>query len=464
MQTWAKRGMQAALVTGGMLAVGTGVASATETCPDRPAPPLGESLLPAIDGFGEDAPQHRACFAGELFPEEPGSDGQPVTYNRPVVDPRSSEPPVHTTMSGTIDPVRDLLPAVEDAHTREIPVIRDQHWITPPLHEPRMELAGWVADTDAPRGFGGERPNVLFGQTAPEPKPVGTPAQGFHRSLSWAGPIGDVIQGGAGALHEGAFRTGASPDVAHELVIPAGDPARAEGFQHADGIVELWQEARERHQVLAPPLLAPEESVDLTAAEIPGRQVDIVGIPERLLVDALSTEPPAPTARQEIVPLSVPGEHQAQAAEVPPLFDLPLLTFAQDPGTVARSGEPGVEAPLPVLGDLHAFGGGQTSVPPISRIAAALDGPAEPRSGFLSRPELAPVDMLEIDELAAAVPARKLVTEVPLLPKPAPRSGAPVSLPLLEQTPVMHVLPELGQGAFRSGNPDLEDTVVLSRI
>ncbi|GAA2822164.1 hypothetical protein [Saccharopolyspora taberi] len=455
MQTWAKRGMHAALVTGGMLAVGTGVASATETCPDRPAPPLGESLLPAIDGLGEDAPQRRACFAGELFPEEPPHGGG-VTYNRPVVDQRSAHPPVRTSMSGTIDPVRDLLPAVEDAHTREIPVVRDQHWITSP-EQPRMELAGWVADTDEPREPAADRSDVLFGPAAPERQvPVGTPAQGFHRSLSWGGPIGSVI----GAPDQAVFRTGPSPDVAHELVTPAGDPARAEGFDHADGIVELWQEARERHQVQAAPLLAPEESVDLTASELPGEPFDIVGIPDRLLADALTTERPAPAPRQDLVPLAVPGEHQAKAAEIPPLSDLGLLSFSKDQGTTERSGR--LETPLPVLGDLTALQGGQTSLPQVSRIAAALDGPAEPRGGFLGRPELAPVDVLEIDELTAAVPPQRRLTESPLrIPglAPAPRAEQAMALPMLERTPTLRPgSPDL------PANPDLEDTVVLSRI
>jgi hypothetical protein len=46
MQTWAKRGIQTALVTGGLLMLGTGIASADEDVnPDRPAPPLDGSLV-----------------------------------------------------------------------------------------------------------------------------------------------------------------------------------------------------------------------------------------------------------------------------------------------------------------------------------------------------------------------------------------------------------------------------------
>ena len=45
MQTWAKRGLQTALVTGGLLMLGTGIASADEDVnPDKPASPLDGSL------------------------------------------------------------------------------------------------------------------------------------------------------------------------------------------------------------------------------------------------------------------------------------------------------------------------------------------------------------------------------------------------------------------------------------
>ena len=43
MNAWARRGMQAALLTSGMLALGAGVAAASECCPDRPTPPLAAS-------------------------------------------------------------------------------------------------------------------------------------------------------------------------------------------------------------------------------------------------------------------------------------------------------------------------------------------------------------------------------------------------------------------------------------
>ncbi|MQA08509.1 MAG: hypothetical protein GEU98_08140 [Pseudonocardiaceae bacterium] len=50
MRTWAKRGLQTALVTGGLLLLGTGIASADENVdPDRPASPLDGSIRVPID-------------------------------------------------------------------------------------------------------------------------------------------------------------------------------------------------------------------------------------------------------------------------------------------------------------------------------------------------------------------------------------------------------------------------------
>ncbi|HWM07123.1 MAG TPA: hypothetical protein VNP92_32700, partial [Actinophytocola sp.] len=49
MQTWAKRGLQTALVTGGLLMLGTGIASADEDVnPDKPASPLDVSLAAPV--------------------------------------------------------------------------------------------------------------------------------------------------------------------------------------------------------------------------------------------------------------------------------------------------------------------------------------------------------------------------------------------------------------------------------
>ena len=50
MQTWAKRGLQTALVTGGLLMLGTGIASADENVsPDTPAGPVDVAVTVPVE-------------------------------------------------------------------------------------------------------------------------------------------------------------------------------------------------------------------------------------------------------------------------------------------------------------------------------------------------------------------------------------------------------------------------------
>ncbi|RKT84437.1 hypothetical protein SAMN05421805_103368 [Saccharopolyspora antimicrobica] len=439
MQTWAKRGVQAALVTGGMLAVGSGVASAEQACPERPNSPLGESAN-ALDQLGTGG----RCLSGDLYPE-----------NAPLVESRAAHQV--TALAGTIDPVRDLLPAVENDMTRELPALRDWHTGAPvaPLH-----LAGWIADpADA-------RPLELAGLPPFDGGRPVTPAEGFHRSLSWAGPIGEVIRGGAAALDEGAFRPGAVLDVPADLLTPHDDLVYFDGFGQADGIVELWE------GVLAAPqggLVTPDR-VDLTSAELPGLRNQLHTVPGEVLAGALSAVAAQPTPRNDFVPLEVPGELQAKAAEIPDLTGLSLVELSRAPGTTQRSESPGVQAPLPVLGELNALGGGQTSAPTVSRITSALDAPAPRTVNFTAAPLESAVAVEVVDELRAATPEHKLLTESPLRPAPAPRSGG-MSLPVLDGgvpdiTAVQDQtlpLPGLTQQATPRGFENA-DTIVFSRI
>jgi hypothetical protein len=376
MQTWAKRGVQAALVTGGMLAVGTGVATASGTCPERPTPPLGESVIPPVlDEPGDDTVPADRCFAGELIPESSGTQ-----YNAPLVDSRTSHSV--TALTGTLDPVHDLLPAVENELTQEIPALRDENWHTEPQTVP-LHLAGWVADPAYARPL----------NTVPGLPPTGghrpvTPAEGFHRSLSWSGPIGDVFEEGSNAVDEGAFRAGAIVDVPADLVIPHDDLVYFDGFTPANGIVELWEDALSRSQGLAMSrsqgLVTPEQA-DLTSAEVPGLHSQVHGVPREVVARALTVVAPEPTPRADFMPLEVPGEYQMKANEVPDLSGLTLIGLSRAPGTVQRSEPQGVGAPVPTLGELKAFDNSQTSVPAVSRITAALDG-TNPRHGRSASP------------------------------------------------------------------------------
>ncbi|MGW1682131.1 hypothetical protein [Saccharopolyspora sp. NPDC002376] len=451
MQTWAKRGVQAALVTGGMLAVGSGVASADQACPERPTSPLGEPVN-ALGQLGADG----RCLSDDLFPEN-------AQVNVPLVESRAAHQV--TALAGTLDPVRDLLPVVENDMTQEMPALRDWHTEPAPTEQSAapLHLAGWIADpADA-------RPLEHAGLPPFDGNRPVTPAEGFHRSLSWAGPIGEVIRGGAHALDEGTFRSGPVLDVPANLLTPHDDLVYFDGFGPADGIVDLWQ------GVLTPPRggLLDAKQVDLTSAELPGFRNELHTVPGDVLSAALSAIAPQPTPRGEFVPLDVPGELQAKANELLDLSGLPpLLQLSKTPGTTERSDNPGVQAPLPLVGELNTLGGGQTSVPTISRITAALDAPTPRAIEFTDAPLQSDVAVQVIDELQAALPEHKLVTHSPLRPAPvpAPRSAG-MALPVLgdsipnitamqDQTlPLPGLSQQVQQRSFENA-----DTVVFSRI
>lgn len=80
MQNWAKRGLQTALVTGGMLMLGTGIASAQENVdPDRPASPLDGSVTVPVD-VGNNA-------VGTPFGQYDGPEHQEEYSTKQVTDP-----------------------------------------------------------------------------------------------------------------------------------------------------------------------------------------------------------------------------------------------------------------------------------------------------------------------------------------------------------------------------------------
>src|SRR5690606_41331738 len=84
MQNWAKRGLQTALVTGGLLILGTGIASAEENVnPDKPTSPLDVSLTVPVK-VGNNA------------------DGTPFGQkNRPQNDKTISTTPTTDKLQGT---------------------------------------------------------------------------------------------------------------------------------------------------------------------------------------------------------------------------------------------------------------------------------------------------------------------------------------------------------------------------
>ena len=102
MRIWAKRGIQAALVTGGMIALGTGVANAggcEATCPPQPHG-SGDGAAPAglLSGPGVDVPIHAAnnkigtplgVSVGTSVLRQPDATEKPVATIRAAV---STEP------------------------------------------------------------------------------------------------------------------------------------------------------------------------------------------------------------------------------------------------------------------------------------------------------------------------------------------------------------------------------------
>ncbi|HEY3749376.1 MAG TPA: hypothetical protein VGL80_09265 [Pseudonocardiaceae bacterium] len=91
MQTWAKRGMQTALVTGGLLMLGTGIASANENVnPDLPASPIdGGASVPVHVGdnaVGTPIGQVKPATVDRTISTDGLPDSRPVGANRAKAD------------------------------------------------------------------------------------------------------------------------------------------------------------------------------------------------------------------------------------------------------------------------------------------------------------------------------------------------------------------------------------------
>lgn len=393
MQTWAKRGVQAALVTGGMLAVGTGVASADQACPDRSAPESGD---PAAGRH----PRHgQTCFSGELFPGEIGQ----------------SRAKHATALSGSLDPVRDLLPAVENETTREIPVVRDRSWHAAQQPQ-RLHLAGWSADPAQAEVYEPEskRPGGAH-------RLVVTPSDGFHRSLSWTGPIGNVVADDAEPA--AAPEPTAAPEQRSGLVTALEDLVFFDGFPAEDATTQATPAGAAGGLLNA--------ATDLTSANVPTLNNRLHLIPQELLTRTLSTTASQSSARSESVSLELPGEHQAQVNEVPDPH-LPVEDRSSGPG-MALDGKPGATADT-------------SAGPSPSPIMAALDGSrsdqevfrqswqAQAGPRFAREPLRSDVEVTLLDELLAGLPEKQWITRnpFPLMTLPQVPDLPMMALPVLD--------------------------------
>lgn len=118
MRIWAKRGIQAALVTGGMIALGTGVANAggcDATCPPMPHGSVdGSAPAGLLSGPGVDVPIHAAnnkigTPLGEIAPPPIHNEQIKTGPLGKLVPPLKMLPPGHP-LSGTTIPVDGMVP------------------------------------------------------------------------------------------------------------------------------------------------------------------------------------------------------------------------------------------------------------------------------------------------------------------------------------------------------------------
>lgn len=453
MQTWAKRGVRAALVTGGVLAVGTTMAAAEGASPaertsDRPA---------GSPGAGD----HWSAERGERA--LPALDVDDARASDPV---RSHERYRAMVLTGRLDPMHDLLPMIEHDTTQEIPALREQGWLSPRAHRAaELQLAGWVADPATAR--------PAPGPDAPQPGErrhgLRTPSEGFHRSLSWAGAIGDIVSAPQRALDPAA-------EAATE-VLPAV------GSDQDNGL--LAPAAGE--SLIEPGLLNPD-AVDLTSGSL-APDIRLHTLPRNLLQMALA-ERPHEVVRPESVPLEVPGERQL-AADEPPTLREPMTVGEPTAAGEPRDGQPGLQAPLPALGELNAFGDSHVSGPTLGRLTDAVGQalpalspeqrgePVEQRAGgpatvpfsplrFAREPHRLPVQVIEPDPLQRLVPERDLVAGNPF-PQPRAAEAGGMELPVLG-VPIPslsavqgHTVPVPGLTADH-GARSADDTVEFQRI
>lgn len=495
MQTWAKRGVRAALVTGGVLAVGTTMAAAEGTSPaDRSGDgPTGNGGFGAHDRWSTTERGDSGLSALDVDDARaPRAGGEPS-----LAHPRSGADGRYRALvfTGRIDPVRDLLPAIEHDATQEIPALREQSWLPPRAHRaPELQLAGWVADPATARPAPG--PGRHSRQPGERRHGMRTPSEGFHRSLSWAGPIGEIIRNEHGRPVDPVVET------ANELITP--DPAV---LGQEDGLLALWQRTGEQAPAAErvaepaagqpadllfepaaeqPPAGLLDASVDLTSGALAGPSYRLHTVPGSLLQVALDERPHEPV-RHESVPLQLPGDDQLAAHEPPTLRE--PITAEPTPSAAPRDVRPGVQAPLPLLGELNAFADDQLSGPTFGRLTEAV-GQAVPALNPEPRAERAehapatvpfaplrfardlnrlPVEITEPDPLHALVAERDVVASNPF---PAPRAAGPgggMELPVLG-VPVPslsavqgHTLPVPGITSDH-GARNADDTVEFQRV
>ncbi|MCP2333007.1 MULTISPECIES: hypothetical protein [Actinoalloteichus] len=269
MQSWAKRGVQAALVTSGLLIVGQGgAAAAAECCPDRPSSPLtGTIPLP----HGENATEVTMPL-GRVTPAGAAAVGQSTRH---VIEPLTTAPSP-TDGADDLRPDHDRAPRNESRTNMAMPAADDaalNHFDESQYSQHQEAAEYWrpVADAAALDGLPGGR---LF--------------SGLYRALA-----GDIFAGSPEQPADNSKTTELSlRDVRAAL---AADPRGQEagvGVEHSE-----------------------RDSEDVTTSVLPdGSLLTLNGVPTEVIRSALGQAHPETEDRD---PLVVWGEQLPDAGELP---------------------------------------------------------------------------------------------------------------------------------------------------
>ncbi|WP_016701454.1 hypothetical protein [Actinoalloteichus spitiensis] len=271
MQSWAKRGVQAALVTSGLLIVGQGgTAAAAECCPDRPSSPLtGTIPLP----HGENAAEVTMPLGRVVAPAGSAAVGEPTRH---FIEPLATAASP-TDGADDLRPDHDRAPRNESRTNMAMPAADDAalNHLDESQYSQHQEAAEYwrpLADTAALDGLPGGR---LF--------------SGLYRVLA-----GDIFAGSHEQPADNSKTTELSlRDVRAAL---AADPRGEEAGGAADH--------------------SEPDSEDVTTSVLPdGSLLTLNGVPTEVIRSALGQGHPPETEDRD--PLVVWGEQLPDAGELP---------------------------------------------------------------------------------------------------------------------------------------------------
>ncbi|GGM66956.1 hypothetical protein GCM10012275_41780 [Longimycelium tulufanense] len=374
MHPWAKRGIHAALVTGGMLAVGSGVSHAAEYT-DRPSAPLGDAAVP-ID-TDDTAP--RASGAARATWGDHRNNGIGFEHVQWEILTEQSEPVVITgsagTLSGTISELGlDKHPSFPLRPT-EVAAEDDTLVLTDLARRLAMaDSAGPEAEVRVDAPTPAVTDEVGSGHLPVPATPDGLPDAG----LDWPGQVGAVSEEATGDDRAIGVLTEVVP-------IASAGPLK--------GAVPKAAAQPE------PAPLAPAEPPPF--ALTPGGMV-VFHIPAHVVDESMTWTDVATTAaterpEMEMVPLTIPGEQLPPPSALP---DYPELTKLR------------TETPAPRAGREWGSSKWQSPVPPL----------VFPK--FDLKPEMAQPAVPQTQVPQQAIPA----AAVPARPAPAPGKGLPIEL------------------------------------